>query len=267
MRIHIIFLSAVLFPLALSAQTLVDLAFNNPVEGTNTTGTGPAGAAYTGTTYNFLNVAPGYDMRATISSFGNVTFLYSYPNYSSAAGEPSGDLGYRYQANSVGQGGINYKLDFFESGGTFSTAKILPDLALMVYDVDGEPNQDESVRAYLSDGFYGFRMPTAAGATTFVNEGSSFRFTGPGSNRNEDDSSGAFILYFQNTSSLTLQMLSDTAAAGGFPNPVFSAIDGNLSLIGKNFTNFTDIQMVPEPSVGSLFLVGMAMMLGNRRKR
>jgi hypothetical protein len=266
MRILPHFLAAVFFPVLLSAQTLVDLAFNNPVEGTNVTGTGPTGAAYTGTTYHFLNVAPGYDLRATITSFGSVQFLYSYPNYSSASGEPSGDLGYRYQANSAGLGGINYKLDFFESGGAFDTAKVLPDLALMIYDVDGEPSQDESVRAYLSDGFYGFRMPTATGATTFVNEGSSFRFAGPGSNRNEDDPSGAFILYFENTSSLTLQMLSDTDSSGGFPNPVFSAIDGNLSLIGKSFTNFTDIQMVPEPSVSSLVLLGAAWALRRRRK-
>jgi hypothetical protein len=266
MRILPHFLAAVFFPVLLSAQTLVDLAFNNPVEGTNVTGTGPTGAAYTGTTYHILNVAPGYDLRATITSFGSVQFLYSYPNYSSASGEPSGDLGYRYQANSAGLGGINYKLDFFESGGAFNTAKVLPDLALMIYDVDGEPSQDESVRAYLSDGFYGFRMPTATGATTFVNEGSSFRFAGPGSNRNEDDPSGAFILYFENTSSLTLQMLSDTDSSGGFPNPVFSAIDGNLSLIGKSFTNFTDIQMVPEPSVSSLVLLGAAWALRRRRK-
>jgi hypothetical protein len=73
-------------------------------------------------------------------------------------------------------------------------------------------------------------------------------------------------LYFENTSSLTLQMLSDTDSSGGFPNPVFSAIDGNLSLIGKSFTNFTDIQMVPEPSVSSLVLLGAAWALRRRRK-
>lgn len=266
MRFYPIFLLAVLFPFGLSAQTLVDLAFNNPVEGTNTTGTGPTGAAYTGTTYRFLNVAPGYDMRATITSFGNGQFLYSYPNYSSAAGEPSGDLGYRYQATgSYGLGGIRYKLDFFESGGVFSTAKVLPDLALMIYDVDGEANQDESVRVFLSDGFYGFRMPSVGG-TTFVNEGASFLFSGPGSNRNEDDPSGAFILYFGNTSSLMLEMVSDTTG-GSLPNPVFSAIDGNLSLIGKSFTNFTDIQGVPEPSVTSLLFLGAAWMLSRNRNR
>lgn len=266
MRILQAFISAVVLPFGLSAQTLVDLAFNNPVEGTNTTGTGPTGAAFTGTTYRFLNVAPGYDMRATITSFGNGQFLYSYPNYSSAAGEPSGDLGYRYQATgSYGLGGIRYKLDFFESGGVFSTAKVLPDLALMIYDVDGEANQDESVRVFLSDGFYGFRMPSVGG-TTFVNEGASFLFSGPGSNRNEDDPSGAFILYFGNTSSLMLEMVSDTTG-GSLPNGVFSAIDGNLSLIGKNFTNFTEVQGVPEPSVSSLFLVGMAWVLGRRQSR
>ena len=266
MRILPHFLAAVFFPVLLSAQTLVDLNFNDPVESTDLSNLAGLGSAFSGTTYRFRNVAPGYDMRATISSFGTVSFLGSYPNYSSASGEPSGDLGYRYQANSAGLGGINYKLEFFESGGTFSTAKVLPDLALMIYDVDGEPIQDESVRAYLSDGFYGFRMPTATGATTFVNEGSSFRFTGPGSNRNEDDPSGAFILYFENTSSLTLQMLSDTDSSSGFPNPVFSAIDGNLSLIGKSFTNFTDIQMVPEPSVSSLVLLGAAWALRRGRK-
>lgn len=265
MKIIGLSLAFLILPISLSAQTLVDLAFNNPVEGTNTTGTGPTGAAYTGTTYRFLDVAPGYDMRATITSFGNGQFLYSYPNYSSAAGEPSGDLGYRYQATgSYGLGGIRYKLDFFESGGVFSTAKILPDLALMIYDVDGEANQDESVRVFLSDGFYGFRMPSVGG-TTFVNEGASFLFSGPGSNRNEDDPSGAFILYFGNTSSLMLEMVSDTTG-GSLPNAVFSAIDGNLSLIGKNFTNFTGIQMVPEPSVGSLLLLGAAWALGRRRR-
>ena len=264
--LHLAFAGFV-FPFALSAQTLVDLAFNNPVEGTNTTGTGPTGAAYTGTTYRFLDVAPGYDMRATITSYGNGQFLYSYPNYSSAAGEPSGDLGYRYQAvGSYGLGGIRYKLDFFESGGTFSTTKTLPDLALMIYDVDGEPNQDESVRVFLADGLYGFRMPTGTGGTSYLNEGASFLFTGPGSNRNEDDPSGAFILYFGNTSSLVLEMVSDTTS-GSLPNPVFSAIDGNLSLIGKSFTNFTGIQAVPEPSVGSLLLIGMAVALRQRRRR
>lgn len=267
MKFVILGLAPLILPLSLSAQTLVDLAFDNPVEGTNTTGTGPTGAAYTGTTYRFLNVAPGYDMRASVTSFGNGQFMYSYPNYSSAAGEPSGDLGYRYQATgSYGLGGIRYRMDFFESGGAFSVAKVLPDLALMIYDVDGESTQSESVRVFLSDGFYGYRMPTGTGGTSYLNEGASFLFTGPGSNRNEDDPSGAFILYFGNTSSLVLEMLSNTTG-GTLPNGVFSAIDGNLSLIGKSFTNFTDIQAVPEPSMGSLVMVGSVWVLSRRRSR
>ena len=252
-------LAGLILPSVLSAQTLVDLVFNDPVEGTNTTGTGPTGAAYTGTTYRFRNVASGYDMRATITSFGNSQFLYSYPNYSSAAGEPSGDLGYRYQATGgYGLGGIRYKLDFFESGGVFSTAKVLPDLALMIYDVDGEANQDESVRVFLSDGFYGFRMPSTGG-TTFVNEGSSFLFSGPGSNRNEDDPSGAFILYFGNTSSLILEMVSNTTS-GSLPAVAGTGEAARLrTLVGTNIArrdNFAASVMDLQQAVSSGFELG-----------
>lgn len=272
------------FPFALSAGTLVDLNFNSPVETTNVTGSVPTGPAYTGTTYRFLNVAPGYDLRVSVSNWGNGVYQYSYPFYSTNSGQPTGDLGYKYTStNSYGLGGINYKMDFFESGGSFTTAKALTDFALMIYDVDGEQDisntnnyalrQSEAVRVSMADGFYGYRLPTttvswldATNSVSFLDEGSSYLFRGPGMNTAETDTSGAFILYFQNTSSITLQMESDTLN-GPIVNTVFSAIDGDLSIIGKSFTNFTEIQMVPEPSVGSLVLLGTAIALRRKRRR
>jgi len=248
------------------AETITDLSFSNPVQAADHSNLGGLGPAYSGTTYDFLNVAAGVDMRVTIAAFGNVSFLGSYPNYSSASGQPSGDLGYRYQANSLGSGGINYTMSFFEGGGTFTTAKILPALSLMIYDVDGEPNQDESVRVFAADGFTTYQLPKAGGMTAQAEGMSSMKFTGPGSNRDEDDPTGAVILNCANTSSLTLQMLSDTTG-GSTPNPVFSAIDGDLSLIGGNTGSFSQAASVPEPSSFALVVIGLGGAALMRRRR
>lgn len=251
---------------AVLAETLSDLSFSSPVQSTNISDLGGLGPAYSGTTYDFLNVATGVDMRVTISAFGNVSFLGSYPNYSSASGEPSGDLGYRYQANSLGSGGINYTMSFFEAGGTFTTAKTLAALSLMLYDVDGESNQDESVRVFAADGFTTYQLPKAGGMTAQAEGMSSMKFTGPGANRDEDDPSGAVILNYANTSSLTLQMLSDTTG-GSTPNPVFSAIDGDLSLIGGNTSSFNPAAPVPEPSSFALVAIGLGGLVLTRMRR
>lgn len=253
----------------LYAQTYYDLDFSNHVQATNANYSG-LGAYYTGTTFDFLNVAPtsgqNIDFRARVS---NVTSGYSwngaFPDYSSASGQPDGDLGYYYQANSAGLGGINYNLNFYRGGGSFNTAFVVPDFRLMIYDVDGEAAQSESVRVNVSQGFYGYRLPVLGGITV-TNEGNgNYLFTGPGVNRPENDPSAAFILYYRNTSNITLNMVSNTSGSR-LPNGVFSAIDGDLSMLAGDLSGFSNIILVPEPTSATLALISATMLFGRRRR-
>jgi len=269
----IVVAACVLSPVALQAQNYYDLDFSNPVQATNAHDS--LGNYYTGNTTDFTNVAPtsgkSVDLRARVTkTAGNYSFVGTYPDYGSVTGEPSGDLGYRYQADGYGVGGITYNLGFYQGGGTFSNQLVVNDFRLMIYDVDGESWQSESVRVNTSDGFYGYQLPTSGGVTVRNEGNGNFLFTGPGVDRSETDSSGAFILYFRNTSSINLQMESNTYAtvggkAGPLPNPVFSAIDGDLSMLDGNTTSFGNVNVVPEPSIALLGLGSIIFFL--RRKR
>lgn len=254
----------------LLAQSYYDLDFSNHVQATNATYSG-LGAYYTGDTFDFLNVAPtsgqSIDLRASVSNVSsNTSWLGAFPDYSSNTGQPDGDLGYLYQANSAGVGGITYNLSFYQGGGTFTENFVVPDFRLMIYDVDGESTQSESVRVNVSQGFYGYRLPSVGGITVTDEGNGNYLFTGPGVNRSETDPSAAFILYFRNTSQITLNMLSTTTESSPLPNGVFSAIDGDLSMLAGDLSSFGDIVTVPEPASASLALLGAAGFLVRRRR-
>ncbi len=238
--------------------------------------------------FTFLNVAPdsgsNVDLRITVGDNGSrYGFLGSFPSYKVANGvtEPNGDLGYLYEftagSNLAGDsplrtGGITYSMDFLV-GGT-NDAFVVPSFRLLIYDVDGETAQSESVRVFNDDGFSGYRLftiPDGQTGITVTDEGAiSYLFTGPGADVAEDNPSGAFILYFENTSSIRLQMESRTFTGSG-PNGVFSAIDGDLSLIGGGDEStldqtFDPLVSVPEPSVLVLALLGLSAGALRRRR-
>lgn len=228
----------------------IDLDFGNPVEATN--GTRSLGSInvdyYDGLTMHFLNVATiggqQIDARLSVTSVHpDYEFVGTMPDYSQGQGVPEGDLGYLYQSRpgATGVGGINYRLEFFVGGNTFADLYDIPYFGLMVYDVDGESTQSEEVRAHEEDGLVGYRLANSAGSVTATREPTSVRFTGPGTNRDETDASGAFIVYFANTSTVNLEMFSNTNTPSASGNPVFSAIDGDQSILNGDLSGFTEI--------------------------
>ncbi|WP_411827599.1 hypothetical protein [Luteolibacter sp. AS25] len=252
---------------AQSPSGFYDLDFSGNVQATNGN-QATLGPFYDGTTLDFVNVSPtsgeSIDLRTTVTTQGDYFFYGSFPDYSTATGEPDGDLGYVYGANSAGTGGINYQLDFFQGGGTFSDSLALNDFRLMIYDVDGEDIQSESVIVDTADGFYGYQLPTSNDVAIVDIGGGKFRFTGPGVNRPETDPSAAVILFFRNTSTINLTMESTTSGET-FPNYVFSAIDGDLSLLGNTPQDFGSFTAVPEVSTTLLGCLGSLLLMRRRR--
>lgn len=113
----------------------------------------------------------------------------------------------------------------------------------MVYDVDGEnssntgnnstQNQDEAVRIAKGTGLVGYQVGNSAQALIESEDANSYLFSGRRSNVNETDKSGAAIFYFANINQVDFQFEANTLAPSeAGPNPVFSAIDGDLSLYG-----------------------------------
>jgi hypothetical protein len=286
----------------------IDLSFATSLDATNvaTPGGLNLGAAYNGATMRFINVATGIDARITATAFGaNYSYAGTIPDYYSVNGttQPNGDLAPIYQiaANQLGAGGLTYKIDLFTTDGTthnFSTAYIAPDLRFSVYDVDGENptttgagtvqsafNQSEAVRIFkgtASSGFAGYQVGSASNALIPTEDATSYLFSGRSVNQLETSPLGAALLYFQNTSSVTFQFEANTTSPTSTnANPVFSAIDGDVSLIGQTSTNFDSsghatpaagfgtyqtATKIPEPFsiIGSL--VGGAAAFGMRKK-
>ncbi len=233
----------------LSAHAVVNLVFSNPVQPTNGTAPGGLGEWNTSTVLDFTNVAPGsgddVDMRMTITGVTTPRYRYdgSLPNYSSLPGQPEGDAGVVYTyvgGTNYGPGGLMCTLQFFQGGGTFTTPVVLPEFRLLLYDIDGESVQSESIRVFTADGFTSYQLP-GVGGTTHVAEagGATHLFTGPGGNVPEDDVTGAFILNYANTGLIRLQMVANTSS-GNNNNGIFTGIDGDLSLIGGNTGAFDD---------------------------
>jgi hypothetical protein len=230
---------------------------------TNLFGAG-LGNGYTGRIIDYTNVAGGVNARVTATTFGNnYSFVGHLNNYNSANGttQPNGDAGFIYQiaANQTGAGGMTYKIDLFDAtfGNGWTQAYVAPDLRFSVYDVDGENssttgpgttqgiyNQSEAVRVFKGDtatnsGFAGYQVGTATNSLVPTEDANSYLFTGPSTNYLETNVVGAALLYFQNTSSVTFQFEANTSSpTNPNPNGVFSAIDGDVSLIGNNATNF-----------------------------
>ena len=151
-----------------AAPDFIDLSFANNVEPTNGQAILNLGPSFSGTVMRFTNVAPGLvpqvDLRISVTGVSpGYVFNNSIPDYrSNSVGEPNGDLGYVYSHNggASATGGITYTLEFFEGGGTFTTPMSLPQFRMLMYDVDGESIQSESVRVFASDGFFGFQVPS-----------------------------------------------------------------------------------------------------------
>ncbi|WP_310484317.1 PEP-CTERM sorting domain-containing protein [Chamaesiphon sp. VAR_48_metabat_403] len=247
-----IFLSALSLAVAGTAiqaenAQAIDLKFNNPVDATSTSSDYKAldstfnrfGPGYTRPTLRYSNVAtisPGVTIDAQITAIANgtgYTLDAQVPNYT-AAGNSNGDATFVYAASQQTNGGLSYKIDLFQGGGTFSTAYVAPDLRFLVYDVDGESTQGEAVRIAKDSGLVGYQVGnTSAALTPTADPDGSYLFSGRDANQPETDSSSATILYFQNVSSVNFQFEAVTRSTSPLPNGVFSAIDGDLSLLGS----------------------------------
>jgi|GEM_PF-1956972 len=274
-----------------SAQSYVDLNFSSHVEATdaqwpNGSSLGPN--YYSGTSMHFRDVATvnGTSVDAVISlvsTSGSYSLTGWIPEYNTT-GTNTGNLGvysvftgnYPDETSSA-LGGLTYQMTFYVGGALaedqlFTTEIALPSFRFLVYDHDGEPTQSEAIRAFYSDGLTGYQIRNGSGITP-VTDGSSVTFDSRGSNHSETNDEGGFIAYYENTSSVTFELLASTThgATGplGIPGNtygIFTAYDGRLSLIGGDTTNYGAIVPVPEPSAVLLCAVGAIAAL-SRRKR
>jgi hypothetical protein len=228
-----------------SFATIINLDFSNQVETNNTSDPYGLGPGYTGNTMTFLNVASyegtTVDARVTATAFGVYEFAHHLPNYNqTTAAEPNGDIGFILNATEYGTGGLTYIFELFDGtgsdSGSFNIPFIAEQLAIMVYDVDGEASQSETFRAFLTDGLLSYQTGTnAASLVASTDVYGNVLFVGPGQNFSEQDTTGAAILRYTNTSQFTLNFESETFY-GSLPNGVFSAMDGDLSMGSDGFS-------------------------------
>jgi len=220
------------------------------------------GPGYTGgLTMDFLNVAtcagttidarvtavvrPGTQFATGITGKTARGFI---PNYKATAfGQPSGDLGFLYAGVGSGTAGITLTIVFFDGTGsrrgTFRNEYVVPDCRLLIYDVDGEPEQAEWFEASYADGLYSHATGTAPTKVTAIPTPTGVRFAGCGKNCRETDTSGAVVLRYCRTSRITLAFRAEQYE--DVMNPVFSAIDGDLNLPVTG--DFQAPKVVPEP--------------------
>ncbi|KHT64200.1 hypothetical protein RJ45_07985 [Photobacterium gaetbulicola] len=229
----------------------IDLSFDNPylVNLDTVISFSPADPATTSNIMRFTNVGTTggltLDARVTATPFGDYVFDWQAPNYkSSTVTEPNGDIGFLYRrdaslpADQQAEGGLVYLFELFDGTGaksnTYTDPFVADELAIIVYDVDGELDnignqQSENLRVFKSDGLFSYNTGNTPSSLTANDLGAEILFEGPGTNFDEDDPSGAVRLNYINTSNFTLQFESITFADIFFlDNPVFSAIDGNL---------------------------------------
>ncbi|WP_038167174.1 PEP-CTERM sorting domain-containing protein [Verrucomicrobium sp. BvORR106] len=261
-------LATLLLGASLPAAESVDIEFDN-FSGNQTGTLQDLGPYYQSSVMKFTNVASvgnvSVDLRVTASAWGTYAFTGHLPDYSQNSAQPNGDLGLYYTATSYGSGGLHYTLEFFKGGTNFSTTFTVSQFDLLIYDVDGEARQTEAFRAYLSDGLTSYRLadsPNSVSASYFTN---GVLFSGPGYNIAETDPSAAAILTYNNTNKITLDFESKTTG-GSLPNGIFTAIDGDLSLLKGDTSDFGTPVAVPEPS-GLVFIAAAGMVLVLRRKR
>jgi len=246
-----------------NVASAVDLDFSKPVGTPNATDYFHLGPYFNAASVNFLGVATvgavTVDMKVTANVTGNYKFYGTYGDYNQALNQPEGDIGSLYYNTAPGSGAMDYTMEFYVGGTNFGTRYTVSDLSLMIYDVDGEPGQTESFKAYASDGFLSYQLSSSNSLTPSLFNGG-VNFLGGGTDIAETNASGAVILNYGPTDKVTLRFESTTASGSG--NGVFSAIDGDLS--GKNGT-WTPAIPVPEPS--SAFLVLVCGFFGIIRRR
>jgi hypothetical protein len=260
-----------------SGQNYYDLAFNNPVQQTNAPHS-KLGDYYSGTTFDFLNVAPGsgqnVDVRLTVTDVTSPRYGYegAVPDYSGVLGEPGGDLGllFAYQggsgpAGNFGPGSVTYNLEFFWGGSNFSDPFAIPDFRIMIYEVDGEGAQDEAVAVFADDGLVSYQLPSSTQVSVTDQGDGYLLFDAPGIEYGFTDPRAAFLLRYQNTSAISLQVIANTNNFSPNGNGVFIAIDGDLSTIDTGPLS-APVYVVPEPSAAGLLMLGAAGMLSRRRR-
>lgn len=278
--------SALLFlvPLTGSAQNFVDLDFSHNVQPTNATNPNNStlGPEYfAGLTLDFVNVAfvDGFavDARVTLNwAAGNPVspgyeFVGYIPDYNTTNG-PGDDLGVYYRSingydSTPYTGGISYTITFYENGSNFTTTQTLSNLRFLIYDHDGEDDQEESIRTFESDGFVGYQIGQDSEITT-RNSNGIWDFDSRGANHSESNADGAFIAYYENTSSIRFDMYATTDP--NLPwgnNGVFAAFDGNLSVTGGNTDGFYSYMPIPEPSTPLLAMGAMALTMLRRTRQ
>lgn len=276
-----------LIPALAAAQNPIPLNFSQSVEGTNAIypNNSTLGPEYfSGSTYHFLNVATqngkSVDARLTVTATqGNYEFVGWLPNYSTDTPQPNGDLGVYYRHNGFfpnidplnpmaerfSSGGISFRIEFYEGGGSFVNNKTLSKVAFLIYDFDGEPFQSESIRTYETDGFSGYKIYDNSGIVANGSNGE-WTFNSAGINMSETGPEGSFIAYYRNTSSIRFDMFSTTSTNNPMGNNgIFAAWDGDLSLVGPNTPGYSPLTVVPEPS--SLLMVTAAASLALVRRR
>jgi hypothetical protein len=268
---------AILLHAAPASGQNYDLVFNNPVQQTNEFHS-KLGDYYNGTTFEFLNVAPGsgqnVDMRLTVTDVTAPRYGYNgaVPDYSGTLDEPGGDLGllFAYQGGSgtggdFGPGSLTYSLEFFQGGGNFSDPFAIPDFRIMIYEVDGEPTQDEAVVVFADDGLVSYQLPgTTQVAVTDQGDGY-ILFNAPQVDYGFTDPRTAFLLRYQNTSSIRLQVVANTHNSSRDNNGVLIAIDGDLNTVNGG-TLAPPVYVVPEPSAACLLILAAAGLLLPRRR-
>lgn len=246
--IHVTFLLAAMAAPQLGHAEPVPLRFDTFGPDTNVTDmNNELGPGYTGgLTMDFLAVATyegtTIDARVTAvvqpdtefaTGTTNRTARGYIPNYKATTpGQPKGDLGFLYAAVAGNAAGITVTVSFFDGtgdrSGKFSDAYVVPDLRLLIYDVDGEPAQAEWFDASYAEGLYSYTTGTATTSVTATPTALGVHFVGPRKDFREADTSGAVVLRYRNASRITLAFGAEQYKDGA--NPVFSAIDGDLSL-------------------------------------
>lgn len=259
------------------AQELSLLDFSHHVQATdglypNNSTLGPE--YNSGSVFDFLNVTSlgGRSIDARVSllgTAGSYEFVGWLPHYNTDHGQPGDDLGVYYRsAYDVTEplGGIGWTITFYEGGGAFECEATLDEVSFLLYDIDGEPGQSESIRVYSADGLNGYQIQNGSEISA-TDCGDTWIFDAGGTNLSESGPEGSLLLHYHDTSSVRFDMFSTTS--GDHPwnkSGIFTGIDGNLGLAGTSAASYGAFQSIPEPTYFSLAIATCAI-AGFRRRR
>lgn len=216
---------------------------------------------------SFEEVAPGIDAQVTGFVVGSGhTYVGLFPDFQ------NDNLGFLY--NGVQDdtlGGIQVTVQFFESDGIvngltqLATPRNLSSFELTFHDIDGEPTQTEYLQAFLADGLNSYQV-SQVDPLQVANNDVVYQFRGNGVNLDEDDASGATILRYIDTSSVTVNLFAQTVS--GAPNLVFQAIDGDGDTHDRSAFAPRVFVAAPEPSSAMLtFVLAMSLISCRKQRR